>query len=302
MTAIVDYMVNGYWQWSGAKAHHFPSTTVTFNVEGLTAARMPLALSALDAWHNAIGLNFIRVWMGGDIIFDDLSNGGARSEFVASHGLTVQATVNVPDAPSHGLSTFVHEIGHAIGLGHPGPYNGIYAPIFSDDNGNNSVMSYGQPTATEPKPYDIAAWVQISAMPLNVPTYQHPANLLIGGLDAVSGVDRDWYFSKNLDVYYGGWDAAMHFNAAGKYEGRNPNWGFDFSYYLSHNPDVAAAGVNAWDHYREFGWHEGRDPSELFDVSSYLAANPDVAAAGVDPLEHYLVFGIEEGRPSWLVS
>jgi len=59
---------------------------------------------------------------------------------------------------------------------------------------------------------------------------------------------------------------------------------------------VAAAHVNPLDHYNAFGRFEGRDPSVGFDTTSYLAANPDVAAAGVNPLVHFLQFGIHEGR------
>jgi Ca2+-binding RTX toxin-like protein len=115
--------------------------------------------------------------------------------------------------------------------------------------------------------------------------------------------DALYYLSRNPDVFQAGVDPLLHYNVAGRYEGRDPNAFFDTSGYLAANPDVAAAGINPLDHYHNSGWHEGRDPSAEFDTTLYLIQNPDVAAAGVDPLQHFLQYGYAEGRhTNWAVG
>ncbi len=111
--------------------------------------------------------------------------------------------------------------------------------------------------------------------------------------------DQLYYLSHNVDVFHAGADAFGHFNASGRYEGRDPNAFFDTSGYLAANKDVAASGQNPLEHYHQTGWHEGRDPGADFDTTLYLIHNPDVAASGVDPLAHFLQFGRSEGRVAY---
>ncbi len=68
-----------------------------------------------------------------DISSDWITNdGGARDGYTGIY--------------SYGYQTYIHEIGHALGLGHQGPYNGsaTYGTnnIFTDDTWQFAVMSY----------------------------------------------------------------------------------------------------------------------------------------------------------------
>jgi hypothetical protein len=107
-------------------------------------------------------------------------------------------------------------------------------------------------------------------------------------------VDDLFYFSQYHDVWNAGIDAELHYGAAGRHEGRDPNAFFDTSLYRMVNPDVG--GADPLLHFDTIGWSQGRVPSLNFGTREYLLANPDVAAANVDPLWHFLAVGASEGR------
>ena len=91
---------------------------------------------------------------GGQITFDD-NEEGAFSDGTWSGGIISSAHVNVSTdwladygtgLNSYSFQTYIHEIGHALGLGHQGNYNGDarypYDAQFENDSWAMSVMSY----------------------------------------------------------------------------------------------------------------------------------------------------------------
>src|SRR5664280_2890612 len=56
---LADYLVNGFWQFNGEIAHHWGTSTITYNISGLNTAEKFLAQSALEAWHEVTNLNFV---------------------------------------------------------------------------------------------------------------------------------------------------------------------------------------------------------------------------------------------------
>lgn len=173
---LADYLVNGFWQdtggapaqWGASKGGH-----LTVNLTALSPAAQQLARWALSAWSEACGISFTETTGKADIGFDQ--PGGVQSYTDTSTGFggsLSSATVHISarwltlygtTIDSYGFQTFIHEIGHALGLGHPGPYNttGAYPgdAVWANDSWNESVMSYfserDNPTVTASYAYDI---------------------------------------------------------------------------------------------------------------------------------------------------
>lgn len=157
--AIASYLAGGYWEGTGRSARSFNVPTngeLTVNITNLTADGQQLARWALDAWEEVTAIKFREVSHDdADIIFDDTGD-GAWSTSTVDGDTIIQSEVNVSvdwvntygtRMDSYSYSTYLHEIGHALGLGHSGPYNGGYPLFFVDnvfleDSWQMSVMSY----------------------------------------------------------------------------------------------------------------------------------------------------------------
>ena len=154
---IADYLTDGFWEWVGGSRYAFdvaPGGTLTADIINLTAAGQQLARWALEAWTKVTGINFRFVESDADITFDDAEEGAfsytnsSGNQIISSH---VNVSADWVDAygstiDSYNFSAYIHEIGHALGLGHPGPYNaiGFYGVdnIFPGDSWQATVMSY----------------------------------------------------------------------------------------------------------------------------------------------------------------
>ena len=154
---LADYLTDGFWeQSSGTSRRAFdlaPGGVLTANITALTEEGQQLARWALEAWANVTGIKFEFIDDGlANINFDDSQEGA----YTVSGSRGVASFVNVSTdrldqfgttIDSYPFETYVHEIGHALGLGHPGPYNDqfvIYGVdnVFLIDSRQASMMSY----------------------------------------------------------------------------------------------------------------------------------------------------------------
>jgi serralysin len=158
LDTLADFLVNGWHEYYGEERRAFDvgdDGSISVQISGLSKAGQKLALHALDVWTAATGIDFKVVKTGAEIVInDDFASAYTNTE-VDGNTIT-SASINISDEwlanngtgiYDYSMLTFIHEMGHALGLGHAGVYdfagNPVYPdPPFANDSWQASIMSY----------------------------------------------------------------------------------------------------------------------------------------------------------------
>ena len=213
---IADYLTDGQ---DGSRVAFpvGPGGTLTADISVLPEAGRQLARWAFEAWTNVTGIKFEVVEdNNADIIFtnepDDTASGGHTA---IRNGLIISSGVNIPDIyytrdgnsiDSFTFYVFLHEIGHALGLGHPGPYPTDYdnptatfgiENIFLIDSYQASLMSYIHQARNTY--IDASYAINVTPMIADIIAIQN----LHGTPDSINAGDTVYGYQSNLDGYLG---------------------------------------------------------------------------------------------------
>lgn len=172
---LADYLSAGYWSDAGTipRKYNLGSTglnpkngVLEYNISGfsdkmgvtdtngISEDRAELVRESFKLFEEVLGIDFVETTsQDAEIFFSDNQSGAYASSTGFGEGLD-QSLINVAASWSGGtatyddytLQTIMHEIGHALGLGHQGLYNGSGSysgdADFANDSWQGSMMSY----------------------------------------------------------------------------------------------------------------------------------------------------------------
>ncbi len=157
---FAEQLTDGFWESIGEERRSFDidaSKQITYSVAGLNEEGAYFARAALDAWTDVTGLVFVEKASDAQIIFEDHEQGAFASfdlngPYIDTAWINVHTDISTADPLQpwgYAFETYLHEIGHALGLGHPGNYNFTVTygadNVFLNDSTQYSIMSYFYP-------------------------------------------------------------------------------------------------------------------------------------------------------------
>jgi hypothetical protein len=218
----------------------------TYGTEGtngfvaFNAGQRNFARQALRTWADVAGLNFVEAAPGtaGDIMFGNTNTGSASQAYAyypfagstgtANGDVWMNSTIASnfdPQLGNYPYLAFIHELGHALGVSHPGPYNA--APGVSITYDNNAL--YRQDTNM----YTVMSYFSSSVTGANwtrpdTGQYVHAQTPMIHDIAVMQRIYGTNLTTRRNNTTYG-FNASSEITGAALVGGMNPNRVYDFT-------------------------------------------------------------------------
>ncbi len=222
---ILDQLNSGYRWTNSTITYSFPTTwdgVYWADEDGpslsLNASQQAKAIVALTLWDELISPGFVQLdtanhWYESDIEFGNATSGidYAHAYYPDVGTVWFNSTYNsrygtddlvTPKIGAHGFATFIHEIGHALGLEHMGNYdasdNAEPTPSSYEDSMVYSIMSYFGPSMNNGK--GLVAWADWVGADGKLYSPQTPMMNDIMVIQSIYGADMT---TRSDDTVYG---------------------------------------------------------------------------------------------------
>lgn len=154
--AIADYLIDQYWRDQGEPVAAWSAADVAglrIDLSALDPQSQTIARLAMQTWSDYSNIRFVETQTNPQIILSEDEQGGFAL-LTSERGRLTQVEVNVgrnlalrdPSLGGDSYATYLHELGHALGLGHGGDYNSAAQyhldALYANDTLLTSVMSY----------------------------------------------------------------------------------------------------------------------------------------------------------------
>ena len=175
---FANFLTHGYW---GGTARSWVQNNITYSLSNEFSADQKAGIQmAFDLWADVADITFTQVSSGANITIVEGDDGRAYSSSSVSGGTILSNTISIDtnisswndfnDIGDYALMTALHEIGHSLGLGHTGNYNGSASynsdAQWSNDSHQMTIMSYFSDTNVGSDHWNSTNVWQYSATPM----------------------------------------------------------------------------------------------------------------------------------------